>query len=161
MAQRTIEFDLDYGYEDADGKVHKHVVMAAAKTKHLIAVNNDNRIRALMSGNYKMNLTAALLLDKDMSNMSEAGALPNVEVDPVKMQIAQGAYLEYFSILFPHIVLSIGDLQNPKKNVFEDLETVDMAIMQRNYQILCAVDKRMFKSDEAKKGQTNPKAPEQ
>ena len=152
---RTIEFDLKYGYKDPDGNVHKHVVMRAVRTKDLIHVNNDNRIGSLMAGNYKMNLTAALMLDKGAD--STVAQMQNIDVDPVKMQIAQGAYLEYFSILFPHIVLSIGDIKEPKKNVFEDLEVSDMTIIQQHYEILNAVDKGLLKSDEAKKEQDHPK----
>lgn len=160
MTQRTIEFDLKYGFVDKDDKVHKHVVMCATKTRHLIAVNSDIRIRSLMQGNFKMNLTAALMLDKDISKISGIESMQNIEVDPVKMQVAQGAYLEYFSILFPHIVLSIGDIPTPKKRIFEDLETIDMAILQKHYEILNSVDKTMLKSDEAK-GTESPKEPEQ
>jgi hypothetical protein len=160
MTQRTIEFDLKYGFVDKDDRVHKHVVMCAIKTKHFIAVNSDVRIRSLMQGNFKMNITAALMLDKDISKISNAESMQNIEVDPVKMQIAQGAYLEYFSILFPHIVLSIGDIQAPKKCIFEDLETGDMAILQKHYEILNCVDRTMLKSDEAGKTES-PKEPEQ
>ena len=100
----TNEITLKYGYEDSSGNVHKIAIMRPIKTKDIIALHKDARVKNIAR-------------DKSVSANSD---------NPVAAMGSIGAMSEMFSIAFCRVVISIGDITDMKPEVFTELYQTDM-----------------------------------
>lgn len=132
---REIQFDLPEGYEDDKGNVHRTVRMRAVRNKDLIKVANDTRVRELSKRDNSLNMAVALALQSggDVEGAVMQATSSGMSIDMVKMHMVQAAVAELYSILFSQVVLSIGDITNVHKGIFEDLTQHDFTVLQQKY----------------------------
>ena len=114
--QTTVEFDLPCGIEK-DSQVHRHVTMRRMRNADFMRVSQDTRVKQFAK--------------EDLSVSS-----PN----PIQLMLTQDAMNQMFSILFTQVVLSIGDIQKPTKDVFDNMFTNDVRVMQQQFSELNEID---------------------
>jgi len=122
---RTKEFELPFGYEDPQGKVHKTVVMRAVKNKDIISLRKDVRLKELAREDHSVSLS--------MVKGIEAGGDYSGMLDPIKAQMNEAAIAELNVILFSLVTLRIGDIDKPGRNIFEELCPADLSVMRKAY----------------------------
>ena len=119
---QTIEFDLPIGYTDKDGTVHKTITMCSMTGAHQLAVANDREVKELAKSGIDYNIDFGSLSadtsDGDILNISGS-------MDPVRMFISKTAVLQLNTILFTQVVLSLGTILKPARNIFRELQSID------------------------------------
>jgi len=122
---RTKEFELPFGYEGPDGKVHKTVVMRAIKNKDIISLGKDIRLKELARQDHSMSM--------NMVRAATAGSDYSGTLDPIKNQMNDAAIAELNIVLFSLVTLRIGDIEKPGRNIFEELCPADLIAMRNAY----------------------------
>jgi len=137
----TTEFDLPLGYEDQRGEVHNHVVMRRVKVSDLFKVNSDPAIKRLARDGIKMNI-GGIERGKDGKPRLVSG-----EVNPVAAQAVEANVHEMYTILFSQVVLSLGSIEKPTRNIFMGMYPVDLEFLVARYEELNKLPEMESKSD--------------
>ena len=135
-----IEFDLPRGYKDKEGNLHTRVVMRRATNKDLMVVAADAEVRELQR---------------------TGTSIPLNEFDGIKSFLARAAIVRLNSVLFSRVVERIGDIVNPGRAVFHDLDTKDFSVIEERYEAFMADATDEDKKDKGEESGTDvPFAPQ-
>lgn len=106
----TLTFELPQGYEAPDGTVHKEVEMRRVRNRDIINIQKDMTLQAMVKEN----------LDMKSGN-------------PMVTMRINAQVLQLFVLLFSQVVVRIGSIEKPGKEVFLDMFQMDMGIMMERY----------------------------
>jgi hypothetical protein len=113
------EFQIPLGYEDKEGVVHRDVVMRKVKNIDITTIQKDEALRKISASGEKLEL--------DTKN-------------PVTAMRINAHVIVLFNLLFSRVVLRLGTIEDPKKDLFMELYQEDMAVLMEKYAELNGVD---------------------
>jgi len=127
----TEEFELPIGYEDKNGNVHKTCVMRRVTNQDLIRLSQEPEMRELAKSPHKLNLT----MIKNLEQVIAGEEAPKIggDFDPIATIMTRAATALMNSILFAHVVLKVGSIENPKRNIFQEMYPDDLDAIEDHY----------------------------
>lgn len=129
----TEEFELPIGYEDKNGEVHKTCVMRRVTNQDLIRLSQEPEMRELAKSPHKLNLSSFQVKNLEQVMAGEETPQISGDFDPVAAVMTQAATALMNSILFAHVVLKVGSIEKPKRNIFQEMHPEDMAAIDDHY----------------------------
>ena len=141
----TAEFDLPVGYGDESGTVHHHVVMRRSTCGDIVAVNRSPRVLELAQKGIKVDIKGTIeAADNRGGEQAEADGKRTFSLEganPVANFAVQAAVHEMYVELFLRVVVSIGDIKTPGRDVYMAMTPSDIQFMTEQYEKLNAPPK--------------------
>lgn len=127
---RTKEFTLKYGVEK-DGVIHKDIIIKALTGADEISLGRDKRLQELARNDYSMTGDAFRLInnngDLDITELSK------IRFDPIKLKMIMVAKLELTLIMACKMVMKLGELERPGREILGQLDPVDLTLIDAKY----------------------------
>lgn len=119
--QVTCEFDLPIGYEDENGKVHRHVVMRRVKGIDQIKLRHDKEIQDLAREKYSLRSS-----------------------NPAESQLVVAAVQMINTVIYSLVIERLGDLGPGQINrdLLRKLYSADLERIDDEYSKLNGIDKK-------------------